>query len=231
MPDKPFSPTVAAISPFAEPAAPGASTFRWCTYCEQDVDAQGKGNCPACGRFLPGNVEAMTHGQRRAGPLPKERESRRAELRKKVWADLGGDVPTIIAEVAEDFVSACVMRDQLVDYLEDVGALTQRGARRNAMDLYLATSARIERLSVQLGAFKDAKPARPSPPLLPGAENMPIPALELAHALLMRIKAGEVLTEREQGQLDVLRAAMYGKVALPAEFPTDGTPLQRSKET
>jgi hypothetical protein len=65
----------------------------------------GKGHCPNCGRFLPDNVAALIHGGRRMSLAPR-RSSRRAELRAKVWADLGGHVSRILAEIAEDFVSA-----------------------------------------------------------------------------------------------------------------------------
>src|SRR5690348_6078896 len=130
--------------------ADGLKTARYCSNCEADVEPGGKGFCPKCGRFLPENVVAVTHGGRRM-TLPPERESHRVELRAKVWADLGGTIPPIMAEVAEDFVSACALRDQIVEHLEAIGPLTTRGTRRAAMDLYLATSARIERLSAMLG--------------------------------------------------------------------------------
>jgi hypothetical protein len=148
-------------SPSDESPAAGPETVR-CS-CGAIVEPSGKGCCPACGRFLPGNVVALVHGGRRMS-LPPERASRRAELRAQVWADLGGTVPPIIGEVAEDFVSACVLRDQLVEHLEAIGPLTQRGTRRAAMDLYLATSARIERASVQLGVFRDEVKAKTPTP-------------------------------------------------------------------
>ncbi len=51
-----------------------------------------------------------------------------------------------------------------------------------------------------------------------GVERMPTSALEAAHALLARLAKGETLSEREQGQLDVLRSAIHGEVALPPDW-------------
>jgi hypothetical protein len=198
-----------------------------CDECGVDVVPAGRGLCPTCGRFLPGNEVALIHGGRRMA-TPKERESRRTELRDQVMADLGGDLPPIIREVAEDFVSACVLRDILNEHLEVVGPLTQRGNRRAAMDMYLATSARIERLSVQLNAYREerrrtaapvAAPSVEALPPSPGIEVMPTSAVELGVALLRRVVNGEQLTEREQGQLDVLRSAMRGYIVLPPDAP------------
>ncbi len=216
-------------TPSAEPPAPGVKTSVYCSNCEEDVEPAGKGVCPVCKRFLPENIAALTHGGRRMS-LPPERASRRADLRKEVWADLGGIVPPIIAEVGEDFVSACVLRDQLVEHLEAIGPLTVRGTRRAAMDLYLATSARIERLSAMLGAFKDGAPTQARTPAdMVGVDAMPSSALHLAQDLLSRIAAGETLTEREQGQLDVLYSAMRGEVLLPPDPPSDAGYIEAAR--
>jgi hypothetical protein len=219
-----WQPDLQPDAPSAKSPAAGPETVR-CS-CGTAVEPSGKGSCPACGRFLPGNVVALIHGGRRMS-LPPERASRRAELRAQVWADLGGTVPPIIGEVAEDFVSACVLRDQLVEHLEAIGPLTQRGTRRAAMDLYLATSARIERLSVPLGVFRDEVKAKTPTSdgittirrviVYPGLDAMPTAALHLARDLLRRQEHGDTLTERELGQLDGLRSAMRGELVLPPD--------------
>ena len=51
----------------------------------------------------------------------------------------------------------------------------------------------------------------------PRLEAMPTSALQLARDLLARQVKGDVLTERELGQLDVLRSAMRGEVVLPPD--------------
>ena len=201
--------------PSDENPAEGPATLRFCPNCEEDVDPKGKGLCPKCGRFLPGNVVSLKHGARRLS-LPPERASRRAALRAKVWEALGGNPPPIIAEVAEDFVSACVLRDQLTDYLEGIGPLTERGTRRAAMDLYLATSARIERLSAQLRGWIADNPALAKPREAPGLKLMPTWALERSLGLWERVAAGEALSEREQGELDILDRALRGDILLPS---------------
>lgn len=190
--------------------------------CGADVSPAGKGHCPVCGRFLPSNAVALVHGAHRLQVEPK-RENRRLQLRAEVRADLGGHVPPIIREVAEDFVSACVLRDQLVEHLEAIGPLTQRGTRRAAMDLYLATSSRIERLSVLLGTFRDTAKAKTKTTTnpLPGLSSMPSSALDRARDLLTRLSQREALSDRERGQLDVLRAAMRGDLVLPTSDPSD----------
>jgi hypothetical protein len=204
----------------AEAVSDSTSTTRFCSNCEVDVEPGGKGHCPTCGRFLPDNVVALTHGGRRMS-LPPERASRRAELRTEVWNDLGGTVPPIMAEVAEDFVSACVLRDQLVEHLEAIGPLTQRGTRRAAMDLYLATSARIERLSAMLSAFRGEarlEAVSGAPPHLRGLDRMPTKALELLQGFLARIAGGETLTDREEGALEILQSAIRGDIVLPGRL-------------
>jgi hypothetical protein len=224
------APAPALVSPIGSAGHPGepSESLAWspdtasvtavfCSNCEEDVEPGGKGHCPICGRFLPDNVAALVHGGRRLS-LPPERASRRAALRTAVWADLGGTLPPVIAEVAEDFVSACVLRDQLVEYLEDVGALTQRGTRRAAMDLYLPTSARIERLSAMLGAFRTEVKANALLHRAPDhAARLPASALTLGKDLLTRLVAGETLTDFDLGRLDVLRTAMRGEVELPPD--------------
>ena len=59
---------------------------------------------------------------------------------------------------------------------------------------------------------------------------MPLSALEAARDLLTRQVAGEPLTDRELGQLDVLHASMAGRVRLPPDpaeepgRPAEGLP-------
>ena len=204
-------------SPSAAHPAPTVVTVRYCDNCEADVEPVGKGNCPGCGRTLPGNTIALIHGGRRA-EHPQDRENRRIALRAKVHAELGGNLPPIITEIAEDFVSACVRRDQVDDFLDDVGPLTARGTRRTAIDLSIAISASIRQSSEKLNAYRDALTHTPT--TLPSLDTVPTSALELAHALLSRQSQGEVLTEREQGQLDVLQSAMRGVIALTPDPPS-----------
>lgn len=71
---------------------------------------------------------------------------------------------------------------------------------------------------MELGAFCEAKaPARAVN--LSGVGEMKVSALHRAKDLPSRLVRGEVLTERERGQLDVLRAAMLGEFVLPADSP------------
>jgi hypothetical protein len=78
---------------------------------------------------------------------------------------------------------------------------------------------RLVQLSQTLADALDAR----SPANSPGVETMPSAALEMAADLLRRQQAGEQLSDRELGQLDILRAAVDGRVALPAD-PPDAPP-------
>ena len=198
--------------------------------CDANVEPIGKGMCPGCGHFLPGHTVSLIHGGRRMN-LPPPFKSRRAELKKQVWADLGGHLSPIEAEVADDFVSACVLRDQLVEHLEAIGPLTQRGARRAAMDLYLATSARIERLSAMVAAYKAGKPAQPT--AFPGAGQMALASIEHYRELLRRAASGESLSDFERGELEALRSAAQGHVppvSQPGNTGAAASPLPRNDE-
>lgn len=231
----------AQVAPFGESGAPwaiecglasteqygptrGDGVLRRCSHCVADVAPIGRGCCPRCGRFLRANTGALVHGGRRMS-LPPERLSRREQLHDAVWADLGGDVPAIIAELAEDFVAACVLRDHLVEHLETTGTLTQRGARRAAFGIYLAMSSRVERLAAQLNLYRTEVRDRAGSEAIDAPSHNPVaalptPALHLALSLLKRIHAGDALSDRDVGRLDVLRSLIRGTLTLPPEIAT-----------
>jgi hypothetical protein len=192
------------------------------------VDAKGKGHCPHCGCFLPQNIAAQTHGLRRRD-VPKESEDRRDELFAAMLADLGSGVSPIEAVIAKDWAVNCAQLEQIDAHLLKVGLFTQQGAQRNALNARARISERVEKLSAILGDFKAQRKAASQPPLT-GADRMSVSALERTHALLSRLRRGDTLTEREQGQLDILRAAMYGELELPSELTADGAPLRGTTE-
>src|SRR6185295_13321780 len=142
---------------------PASEGRQFCPACGEMVDVGKKpGHCAVCGGFLRGNTDSLKHGGTSKVFTP-EIDSRRETFRADILEQLIVDV--IGSELVEDFVSSCLLRDRLSQHLDEVGPLTTRGARRAAMDLYLATSARIERLSVQLAEYRKPKSSATGDPI------------------------------------------------------------------
>lgn len=208
-------------APSAESETNGAETVR-CTSCQRDVLPTGKGHCPSCGRFLPANAVAVTHGTRRRHS--QTQSARRQEILDLLVDERGGlmAIDTITLITLEDYATAAAQLETVAAHLEQKGAMTDKGRRRSVVDVYKTFSERVDRLGAEI---RGETPLDGTP--RPGLMSTPTPALELARSLLSRLANGDTLTERELGQLDVLRASMRHEVRLAAT----SAPSQPETET
>lgn len=89
--------------------------------------------------------------------------SRLADLRAAVVADLGGEAEcsAVLRALVDDFAAAVALRDSAFANIEAIGPLTQAGRKRNVVDLYLAASARVERLASHIGVQRRTKTVDP----------------------------------------------------------------------
>lgn len=148
------SAVVEAPSAASDTAGGGAVRCRRCGWSGDLAEAPG-GACPQCRSFLPGNQRQLVHGLRRlrgGGGSPLD-ESRRREVEAAIAADLGGadELSEIARSLVRDLAAAIVLRDSCHAHLAALGPFTSTGKRRPAVDLYLAVSARCERLGALLG--------------------------------------------------------------------------------
>jgi len=152
---------VAHEAPSESTETDGLATVR-CQRCGREAEAIGKGQCSACGCWLPANEGALTHGGRRlqTGNGSRLDEVNRTSIRDAVLADLGGEseVSTVLYELCEDFAAACVLRNLAWAHIAAVGPLTLKGRRRAVVSLYLEASGRAERLASRIGLERKAPP-------------------------------------------------------------------------
>ena len=73
---------------------------------------------------------------------------------------------------------------------------------------------RLVTVAQMLGTALHDAPPETRTPADRGLADMPTPAITVLRDLMLRY---ESLTERELGQLDILRSAMRGEIALPAD--------------
>ncbi len=167
-----------------------ATDLRWCKKCQGWVRPIGKGRCERCNAFLRLNFSARRHPTNLA---------RREALLAKLTADYRPATTMLLA--------SC---EHLAAILEQLETLRPGGPDHQ----------RLVQLSQLLGAAleesRSARASRPSPDA-DGVAAMPMSALEAARDLLARVAAGDVLSEREQGHLDVLMHATRGRVTLPPD--------------
>jgi hypothetical protein len=109
----------------------------------------------------------------------------------------------------ENFALVCAQHKMIEARLDSDGLFTQTGRRRSAFDMLKNISETLERLRSTL-------PPLPTRDTVSRLDQMPTSALALTQELLLRIAAGESLSEYEEGQLSVLRAASAGDVLLDA---------------
>jgi hypothetical protein len=175
---------------------PDTLPLTYCRVCQVEVRPVGKGRCPRCGTFLRLNFVA------RKGPVNVLRRD------------------ALLAELVAEYQPRTV-------------------GTRSTCEQYAATLERLETskpgstewqrlitIAQTLGAALDESQTRATrtPSNLLGIDAMPSSALRLTQSLLSRLAAGDTLTEREQGQLDILQSAMRGDVALPSDTPDDPAP-------
>jgi hypothetical protein len=119
-------------------------------------------------------------------------------------------------------VTATILLQRVSRRLEEVGP-TAAGRTRSLVPIYTALSARVEKLSADLERHHDAPPPNGITEIrrvivYPRPEGMPSSALRQAQDLRSRQTNGELLTDRELGQFDVLEGVMSGEVV----FSPDG---------
>lgn len=152
------SETLAAPSAKSPPAG---RTCRRCGWCGEP-EAAPTSRCPVCKSFLSGNVSRLRHGKRATGlqvALVAEARAALAERRAAIAADLGGELPTLAADVLDRYLAATALLQWLEGDLLAHGTLTERGRRRSALDGYLALLDRALRIAQTLGLERKEKPA------------------------------------------------------------------------
>ena len=178
----------------------------WCKKCQAEVKPEGKGVCPRCHTFLSRNFTARKH------PVNK---LRRQQLLDKFVRDYQPNTQRL--------QSMCEQFAGVVEQLEVI----KPGSPEHQ---------RLVQLSQLLGAaLEESQSSRVArtPADMQGIDAMPSSALHQAHDLLSRQIAGETLTDRELGHLDVLMAASHGEVLLPpdpVDVPAFDTPVNTRVE-
>lgn len=212
LPSQPEPPTAEPSSP--TPVVDGEPPLVFCANCQTNVDPAGKGLCPVCGRFLPDNTVSVVTGLR-SKRLAKIVDQYRVDLIDQLFAERGGrGALDVVSRIAiENYALVCAQHKTIEARLDQDGLFTQTGRRRSTFDMLKGISETIDRLRAEL------PPPITRTTALSGIEKMPVSALERARDLLSRLKAGDILSERELGQLDVLRGAMRDEVRLPDDPP------------
>lgn len=163
---------------------------QWCKKCQADVLPVGKGECPRCHVALRLNFKARRH--------PVNVLRRDAELAK------------LTARYRPDTTMVQSTCEMLAGILEQVAALKPGSTEHDR--LVKLSQQLFETLETSLASRESHTSSS-----MPGLENVPTSALMMASDLMQRVADGEVLSEREQGRLDVLHAAMDGTVSLPPD--------------
>ena len=187
------------------PPAPGV----WCAQCQTTVEPTIPNHCPTCGGWVFENTASIVHGLR-SKRLAKVVDRYRTGLIDQLFAERGGrDRLDVAGRISiENYALVCAQHKTIEERLDKDGLFTQQGRRRSAFDMLKGISETIDRLRAQL------PPVTTTP--LHGIDEMPQDACELAHDLLTRLKAGEQLSDFDQGRLAVLELAMRGTVRLPS---------------
>lgn len=190
---------------------PGALLPAPCARCSAEVPA-GAERCPACGVFQPGNIGALVHGLR-SKKLAAKVDAYRVDLLDQLFKERGGrEALDVVSRIAiENYALVCAQHKTIESRLDQDGLFTQTGRRRSAFDMLKTISETIDRLRAEL------PPTITRTSTFAGVDAMPSSALRLASDLLRRQLAGETLSERELGQLDMLRHATRGHVVLPPD--------------
>lgn len=165
----PQGPGQPAATPSLGPstATPHGDASDACGRCGSTAEPDADGRCPVagCRAFRKGNPSRLEHGLSRRKPqaMPLDAEAYRA-IAESIVADLGGlsECTTLQRALVKEAARLIVTSDAAFDWMiETGGPLTHGGRRRPVVDLYLAASARVERLAAQLGLHRRAKPIDP----------------------------------------------------------------------
>ena len=170
----------------------------------------GEGHCLVCGRFTVHNSDRLLLGLR-SKKLAKIVDSYRIELIDELFRERSGkDRLSVVEKIAiENFALLAAQHKTIEARLDATGLFTQTGTKRSAFDMLRAISETLDRLRNQLPPVI-VEPDRTTK----GADATPTSAFDLGVALLKRQRAGDVLTDFERGQLDVIRASMQGDLSL-----------------
>lgn len=120
------------------------------------------GQRQANGRFAAGHTVSLKHGARSTRTIEKLFAERAQPLREReaqIVADLGGDVSAVTSELIGRFVQTSAVADSLSAHLIRYGVVTSAGRIRPAVNTFLATVDRLQRLGATLGLERKAKPA------------------------------------------------------------------------
>jgi hypothetical protein len=201
-----------------EPIGPATQPCTGCGSAEPP-DARGLCATKTCRRFRVGNGAASIHDGR--AKLTADDLATRDDIISQLLAERPRqDVVSRLRLV--DYATASVQLQKVSRKLEEQGPVTSAGRQRALVGVYTAFSQRVERLGTDLALSAEAADGLVKR-LSVGVSSMPSPMLQLAHTLLSRSINGEALTDRELGQLDILRTAMRGDVTLFAESDVDAS--------
>lgn len=144
----------------SEPSSDNGSSQR-CSRCAFEGPAKAS-QCGRCGRFLPGNTAAVTHGLNRyqaTGALPPDLRQPVDDFREALVVAQGGleelDREPLRAGLCRLLVDAEVGRQLLVNEVLRAGVNTKPG--RAAYDRLLATMDRWHRIATTLGLSRRAR--------------------------------------------------------------------------
>ena len=211
-------------SPSKTPSSPDAPETAPCKSCGSTLppDAQKLCPVPTCRAFRVGNRVAAIVGNRGAD-FWREQAGQLERLRARFLADAGfassDTAPLTLDIVAHSMAQAVVVREAAFSHMTAAGGpLSESGKPRRAYTVWAASNEALIR-DLRSAIAELATTPRPDRSSRDdaGVKAMPMSALEAASDLLQRVAAGEVLSEREQGRLDVLLAASHGKVLLPPD--------------
>lgn len=146
----------------------------------------GGDRCWSCNHWLHKNKA------REKNPRVVETEEQRAAYRERLDRDLGGNLPLEIAETVDDFVSTrSLRREQSAIALDPTSSKPEK---REALKLYFDASIRMERLSIQLTAYReDVRGRTPVDPVLSNLTDD-----QMVERCASMLKAAEMIRDRHR---------------------------------
>lgn len=123
-----------------------------------DLSALRDGGRGADGRFVGGNVAALTHGLRAKSLLdvPELAEAHR-EAVAAIEADLGADLSTLKRGAVREAARLLLIVDSLGNDLLTRGVLTAKGKNRAALTAYVTTLTSLQKMMGTLGIERKSR--------------------------------------------------------------------------
>jgi len=116
--------------------------------CGREVEPQGSGRCPACGRWLPGNSAAVVVGER-SRQFWKANEEERRQLEDRIIRDAGytrDTAPVGLLLAARTAAQAASLQEAAYDRVNQSGGpLTSSDRPRRAYRVWCNSSDRLDR--------------------------------------------------------------------------------------